>query len=606
MLLFPQFLVVDTYNATACHRIKLSTLRQSYDNGGIDLKRQGFLKGSAILLGMVVITKALGLIFKIPLTHILGGTGMGYFSSAFAVFTPIFAIVVSGIPSTIARMTAENYAFERFRNVRKIKRCAMVLFSILGLLAAGIVIILSRFLSMNIIREPNAIWALLGIVPSIPAATILSVERGYYEGLKNMLPTAISEIIETIFKLIFGLGFAFLVLNYAKEQYYSTGGCFGEYCSTLDEAIYTALPFITGASVLGVSFSTCMASIYIIISGKIHGDGISEDMIKRDKSTDKSSALWGALIKNAFPIAMASVITTLTNTLDLISINSCIKRAMASDGSLFSSFIDENLTREMIPNFVYGSYSGLAMMVFGLIPTLTAMFGKSILPPLSEAWAKKDKASIKKNLNEMLLITSIIAFPSGIGISTLSKEILEFLFGGRTAEISISALPLCILGLGVIFQSISIPCFSALQTIEKSHLPIIISLIGGAVKLVGNLILIPIPQINIMGAAISTVISQGIICLWSIGAMLSAAKIKINFKDAFIKPLFASVLCGITARFSFDIAIKYLFNIVNFRILVGFSILFAVIMYFFSLYLLCVLPKNQIKALFFKKNQKSY
>ena len=74
------------------------------------MKRQGFLKGSAILLGMVVITKALGLLFKIPLTHILGGTGMGYFSSAFAVFTPIFAIVVSGIPSTIARMTAENYA----------------------------------------------------------------------------------------------------------------------------------------------------------------------------------------------------------------------------------------------------------------------------------------------------------------------------------------------------------------------------------------------------------------------------------------------------------------------------------------------------------------
>lgn len=570
------------------------------------MKRQGFLKGSAILLGMVIITKALGLIFKVPLTHILGGTGMGYFSSAFAVFTPIFAIVVSGIPSTIARMTAENYAFERFRNVRKIKRCAMILFSILGILAAGIVILMSRFLSANVIKEPNAIWALLAIVPSIPAATVMSVERGYYEGLKNMLPTAISEIIETIFKLIFGLGFAFLVLNYAKEQYYATGGCFGEYCSSLDEAIYTALPFITGASVLGVSFSTCMASIYIIISGKIHGDGITEQMLRLDRSTDKTYSLFSSLIKNAFPIAIASVITTLTNILDLISINSCIKRAMSADKSLFASFINENLTREMIPNFVYGSYSGLAMMVFGLIPTLTAMFGKSILPSLSESWAKKDKKSIKKNLSGMLLITSVIAFPSGIGISTLAKEILEFLFGGRADEISIAAMPLCILGLGVIFQAISIPCFSALQTIGKPHLPVIISLTGGAVKLIGNIILIPIPQINIMGAAISTVASQGVICIWSIGAMLSAAKIKINYKDIYIKPLFASILCGITARFSFDIAIKYFFSIINFRILVGFSILFAVIMYFFSLYLLCVLPKNQIKALFNKKNQKSY
>ena len=74
------------------------------------MKKQSFLKGSAILMGMVIITKILGLMYKIPLTHMLGGTGMGYFSSAYAVFTPIFAIVVSGIPSTIARMVAENYA----------------------------------------------------------------------------------------------------------------------------------------------------------------------------------------------------------------------------------------------------------------------------------------------------------------------------------------------------------------------------------------------------------------------------------------------------------------------------------------------------------------
>ena len=227
----------------------------------------------------------------------------------------------------------------------------MILFSIAGILAAGVVILLSRFLSVNVIREPNAIWALIAIVPSIPAATVMSVERGYYEGLKNMLPTAVSEIIETIFKLIFGLGFAFLVLNYTKEQYFSTGGCFGEYCSSLDEAIYTALPFITGASVLGVSLSTCAASIYIIISGKIHGDGINEKMLKRDRSTDKTSVLCSLLIKNAFPIAIASVITTLTNILDLISINSCIKRAIILDSNLFSSFIDENLTRETLPNF---------------------------------------------------------------------------------------------------------------------------------------------------------------------------------------------------------------------------------------------------------------
>ena len=96
------------------------------------MKRQGFIKGSAILLAMVLITKILGLLYKIPLTNLLGGTGMGYFASAFSVFTPVFAIVVSGIPSTMARLTAENYALERFSNMRHSKRTAFFLFTIIS------------------------------------------------------------------------------------------------------------------------------------------------------------------------------------------------------------------------------------------------------------------------------------------------------------------------------------------------------------------------------------------------------------------------------------------------------------------------------------------
>ncbi len=570
------------------------------------MKKQGFLKGSAILLGMVIITKTMGLIFKIPLTHILGGTGMGYFSSAFAIFTPIFAVVVAGIPSTIARVTAENYAFERFCNVRKIKRCAMLMFSLLGIISAVVIILLARFLSTSVIKEPNAMWALIAVTPSIPAATMLSVERGYYEGLKNMIPTAVSEIVETIFKLIFGLGFAYLVLNYAKREYYTTGGCFGQYCHSLDEAITTALPFITGAAVLGVSLSTCAASIYIIISGKIHGDGINKKMLSQDMITDNSLSIMQKLIKNAFPIAVAALITTLTNTFDLISINSCLKKAMLADHTLFSGFVATDLTREMIPNFVYGSYSGLAMMIYGLVPTLTAMFGKSILPSLSECWSVGDKCTLKKNLRGMMLITSLIAFPSGIGICVMPREILEFLFSGRANEIAVSTIPLCILGIAVVLEAVTIPCLSALQTIGKLSLPVVISLVGGIIKLSLNILLIPIPEVNIIGAAISAVISQAVICIWSIAALLKAVNIKISIKDIFIKPFFASLLCGAVARLSYDISCKYFINIVNFRIITLFSIFSAVIMYVFLLYLLCVMPKNQIKALFFKKTLKNY
>ena len=568
------------------------------------MKKQGFLKGSAILMGMVIITKAIGLIYKLPLTRMLGGTGMGYYSSAFAVFTPIFAVVVSGIPSTISRMIAENYAFERYRNVRKIRRTALMIFSIIGIITCVLFAYSSGILASNLIKEPNSKWALLGIAPSILAATVLSVERGYYEGLKNMIPTAVSEIIETVFKLVLGLGFAYAVLDYSQKQFEATGGCFEVYCKSSEDALFAALPYITGASVLGVSIATCIGCLYIIISGRIHGDGITADMLKKDRCTDKAVHIVKRLIINAFPIALATVIATLTNMLDLITINSCIKRAMEADPSLFSQYISDGLERDMMPNFIYGSYSGLAVTVFGLVPTLTAMFGKSILPSLSEVWAIKDKKLIQKNLTSMLFITSIVAIPSGLGMSAMAREILEFLFGGRTNEISVSVMPLFILGLGIIFQAVSIPCFSVLQTIGKSHLPIIISITGGIIKFVGNVILIPMPRINICGAAIATIVSDGVICIWSAAAMVKAAKIKIDLKNILLKPLFASVLCVTTARLSYNSLLKHASANINFRIILAISIILGGIMYLFSLYLLCVSPKNQIFSVFLKKKSK--
>ena len=191
------------------------------------MKRQGFIKGSAILLAMVLITKILGLLYKIPLTNLLGGTGMGYFASAFSVFTPVFAIVVSGIPSTMARLTAENYALERFSNMRHTKRTAFFLFTIISAAAAAVMILTSDFLSRNVVGEPSTKYALMCVAPSIIFCTIMSVERGYCEGLQNMIPTAVSEVIETLFKLILGLGFAYGLMYHISDMYDKTGMIFG-------------------------------------------------------------------------------------------------------------------------------------------------------------------------------------------------------------------------------------------------------------------------------------------------------------------------------------------------------------------------------------------
>ena len=150
------------------------------------MKKQGFLKGSAILVGMVVITKALGLVYKVPLANLLGGTGMGYFSAAFSLFTPVFALAVSGIPSAMARLAAENSALGRYADLRRQRRVAMVLYSVTGMLAAGCVVMLAA----SGAGGSQVRWALICLAPSVVFCSIMNTERGYHEGLGNMLPTA--------------------------------------------------------------------------------------------------------------------------------------------------------------------------------------------------------------------------------------------------------------------------------------------------------------------------------------------------------------------------------------------------------------------------------
>lgn len=566
------------------------------------MKRQGFIKGSAILLAMVLITKILGLLYKIPLTNLLGGTGMGYFASAFSVFTPVFAIVVSGIPSTMARLTAENYALERFSNMRHSKRTAFFLFTIISTAAAAVMILTSDFLSRNVVGEPSTKYALMCVAPSIIFCTIMSVERGYCEGLQNMIPTAVSEVIETLFKLILGLGFAYGLMYHISDMYDKTGMIFGTAYENSRQAASAALPFIAAAAILGSSIASAIACLYILISGKIKGDSITKQMLQGDTITDPTGATAKKLVVCCLPIALISVIMTFANMIDMLTVNPCIKIAMKASPHTFDSLLSDKLTTDMLPNFIYGSYIGLAVTVFGLVPTITAMFGKSILPSLAESCAKNDKKAIQSGLTKMLIVTSIIAIPAGMGIAVLSEPILHFLFGGRETEIQVCIMPMSILGIAVIFLAIATPCFAILQTLGKPHKAIIIMLTGGIIKLFLNIILIRQPIINISGAAISTLVSEVFICALSVRSVCKMTDLKPKVSEIFVKPTYAAIMCSVTAVLSHETLTKIANLQINHRFVTLFSIGIGSTMYFFCLYLLCETPKNIVNYIFSKKN----
>lgn len=568
------------------------------------MKKQSFYKGSAILLGMVIITKIIGIMYKIPLAHILGGTGMGYFSAAYSVFTPVFAVTVSGIPSTMARLTAENYALGRYKNLRRQKRIAHIMFGLISIFATVIIIGLSGVLAENVVKEKSAVYALCAVAPSVIFCTFISVERGYYEGLKNMFPTANSEICETVFKLIFGLGGALSVSKYGMNMFETTGKCFSIACETAQQAEECLLPFIAAGAIAGSSLASGVACMYIFISTKIHGDGITKVMIDKDKVVDKSGFTVKRLMHFAVPIAFVSLITTFTGMIDMLTINPCLRKAISESPECFEYLLTKSLSLDELPNFMYGSYAGIAVLIFGLVPTLTAMFGKSLLPPLTESLTRNDVKSVNSKLTDMMTVVSMTAISSGLGIFVLSDEILNFLFAGRTQEIMAVSQPLSILGIAVIFMGISLPCFTILQTLGKPSQIFLIMAGGGIIKLVLNFVLIKIPSVALSGAAISETVSCFFVCVFSVHMIYKLTNTRCSFAETYFKPFYAGVLCAITAVLIRNFFKNQTFILLNHRIITVFSIFMGGIMYFFTLCLLCEMPKNAYKRLFSKKNQK--
>ncbi len=563
------------------------------------MKKQNLVIGSILLVGAAFVAKIIGAFFKIPLANILGGIGMSYFSSAYAIFLPVYAVAVIGLSTAVSKVVAENVAFRRFKNVRKIKRIALFSFGFVGLCFSFLIIITASPFSKYIIENENALPAIFAVAPCIFLGAIMSVYRGYYEGLHNMTPTAISLVLEAIAKLCLGLLFAILLQNYALEQFSLNGEVFG-YNFLSEEAMSEAiLPYVAAASVLGISASSLVGLLYLMLKNVITGDKITKEMIDEDKTTDKNKDIIKELFFLVVPVAIGSLVTNLTSLIDLGTITKFLNDGIASAPNYFANEFEEVLGNEVdlttLSNFIYGSFTGLAVTIFNLIPSMMGMFGKGVIPKISEAYALKDEKKINSNVSKVLFLSSLLAFPAGIGIALLSEQILQFLFGSRVAEVAVSVSPLFYLGFATIFLAITIPIFSIFQGIGRADLPVKIMFVGIIIKLVGNIGLMSVKEINIDGAAISTLICYFAIFFISIYNLKKLTKVKLDYKLILLKPLFSGLFCGFSAYLTYSLLQEYVRNLFLLPLSIGVGGLF----YLISLYLMNVIDKKGLKSRLF-------
>ncbi len=520
-------------------------------------KKQNILGGAMVLVIATALVKVIGAVYKIPLTGIIGPLGRGFFASAYNIYTPIYAISMAGLPVAVSAIVSKNVALGRYRDVKQVLKITFPLFLGLGLVGTG-ALLLAAGPYVRSVESPLALYSVLAIAPSILFCCIMSTYRGYYEGLSNMYPTAISQVIETLGKLVFGLVFANFMFDYATEQIAANGSVLGFKVETqADGAIVYALA--AAGAILGVTLGTVFGAAYTILRHKLKKDGITKEMQVNSPLASPKKDIFKELVKIAVPTAMSSVVLNITNFIDSVMIQSRLE-SVVNGGfdvimSAYGNSINEaGIARENIHTFLYGAYD-TTLDFRNLVPTIMMTLGVSAIPIISGAVAKKDFSTVNDSVNTVFRMTMLIALPAGAGFFVLSEPIMSLLYAGTENQtgIAIAAPVLGLYGLMMAILTLSSPLTNILQAIGRADVPAKALLLGCVFKVGLNYILIGVPEINVKGAVFGTAVFYLICIVYNYIVLRKETGVRIDVKTVIVKPLISAVACGVAAWGSYTL-----------------------------------------------------
>ncbi len=513
------------------------------------MKRQSLLNGALVLVIATALVKVIGALFKIPITNLIGPVGRGYFGSAYNIFIPVYNIAMAGLPVAISKLVAQKIALGRYRDVRLIFKIAKRLFFLTGVVGMLILMILAYPYAKSI-NTTQVIPSILVIAPSIFFCCMMSAYRGYYSGLRNMNPTAVSQVIEALGKLILGTLLAKFTMDHGMNNFKEGKKVFGKVVTTEAEALSATYPYAAAAAVAGVTIGTVFALGYLILRHRLKKDGISKAMLRSSPKPLQVKNLTYQLIGIAIPVVASTIIMNLTNFIDSWSIQFRLSHAIASNEGLIRAMYETalntaNIVTSDLKTYLYGAYE-TALDFKNLIPAFTMTLGVSAIPVLSEAWTLKNKREIKKAVESVIRVIMLIAMPAGIGMAVLAKPILSILYKDMSS-LSIAAPVMAYYGYATFLIAFSQPLTNMLQGIGRMDIPMKTLAVAAVFKILINFIFVGIPKYNIFGAVIGTVVFYVIIVAGGMFFLIRETKVKLNYFNIFIKPLFCSVLCGAAA-----------------------------------------------------------
>lgn len=471
---------------------------------------KSFLKGAVILGIAGIIVKIMGAFFRIPLGNIIGDEGMGYYQASYPIYVLLLTISTAGIPTAISKLVSEKYAVGDPYGAHRVFKVSFILLLITGIVTSSIMFFGSRRIVEIIKSPPEAYYSMLAIAPALLFVPIMAAFRGYFQGIQDMVPTAVSQIIEQFGRTVVGLVLALFLFRKGIDLA-AAGASFG-----------AAAGGITGAIIIILIYYKRRHSIFQEIQSR-----------PRFKKENSGKIIY-RIMSIAIPITMGAAIIPVMNMIDL----AIVMRRLQDIG--YSA---------EVANELYGQLTGMAAPLINLPQIITVGLAVSLVPAISDAVQRKNNLLVKNTIQSGTRAALLLGLPSAAGLIILSKPIMLLLYPLQQTSAVNAADILSILGFGVIFLTLLQTFTGILQGLGRPSIPVVNLFIGAVFKVILTYFFTGIYSINIKGAAIGTVMAYGIAALLNFLAIKRLTKVDFSTMDVLIKPVIAVIAMSISVLF---------------------------------------------------------
>ncbi|MCI8991408.1 MAG: polysaccharide biosynthesis protein [Eubacterium sp.] len=490
-------------------------------------KESNFIVQGSILAVASIVSRIIGLVYRIPMTAVIGDGGNDYYSTAYEIYNLFLLISSCSLPLAVSKLVSARMANGERKNAFRLFKGALIFSVISGAACSLIVFFGAEFITAKM-QTPFSLFALRVLAPTLLVVAVLGTIRGFFQGLGTMMPSAVSQIAEQIANAAISIGASYILFSYGAK----VGAVLGQ------EENY-AQAYGAAGGTLGTCVGAVVGLFFVSFVFFAYRPTFRR-MMRRDKmkKTESYSDVLKVIILTVVPVLLSTTIYNISSIFD---------QWLFKNIAVMQGYSGNDI------KIWWGIFSGKYKLLTNVPISIASAMAASSVPSLTAAFVNRDRKLVRYKINIVTRFIMVIAIPCAVGMFVLADPIMQMLFPG-TSELAGHLIRVG--AVSIVFYSLSTLSNGILQGINRMRVPVINAIIALGVHIVFLLFLMFGLHMTIEAVVLANAFYALLMCILNGVAVRRYVRHRQEIKKTFLLPCVSSAAMGVVVFFVYELLIK--------------------------------------------------